>query len=323
MVEVMVALALSLIILAGVMHIFINNKQTYRVQGAFARLQESGRFATYFMTKDLRMAGYVGCGSKISTPENMADLDANGTADEVGSFNGSGIEGFQTANLPLALTDTINLTSADVVPGTDIVRIKRAASTGVRLKGNMSTVNANVQMDASTAAGIFQVNDYLFISDCEAADVFVANNVSTSGTTTTIAHSSSVNLGNFLSKPYQEDAEVYKFISTTYYLGYNAAGEVALYRQTLGNAAAMQVEELVEGVEDMQLLYGEDSDGDGTPNRYIDSATVGNWSNIVSVRIELTVRSLEDHLAAKLTAYGDHKLRRTFTTSVAIRNRVT
>lgn len=327
MIEVMVAMALSLIILAGVMHIFINNKQTYRVQEAFARLQESGRFATHFITKDLRMAGYAGCGSKIADPKNRTDYypppTGDGVEDVVGDFNGSGIEGYQSGDLPLQLTDAITLSSADVVPGTDIVRIKRATSTGVRLKGNMSAVNANIQLDAATAAGQFQDNDYLFISDCEAADIFVANNISVSGTTTTIAHPESVNKGNFLSKPYQEDAEVYKFISTTYYLGYNNAGEVALFRQTLGNAATMNVEELVEGVEDMHLLYGEDSNGNGTPNRYVDSATVGNWNNIVSVRIELTVRSLEDHLAAKLTAYGDHKLRRTFTTSIAIRNNVT
>ncbi|WP_455208147.1 PilW family protein, partial [Kaarinaea lacus] len=105
-------------------------------------------------------------------------------------------------------------------------------------------------------------------------------------------------------------------------IGYNNAGEPALFRQTLGNAASMTVEEIVEGVEDMQLLYGEDSDNDGTPNRYIDSATVADWNNIVSVRIELQVRSMEDNVAAKLTAYGDRKLRRTFTTSIAIRNRV-
>ncbi|MGD8569828.1 MAG: PilW family protein [Gammaproteobacteria bacterium] len=323
MIEVMVALALSLIILAGVMHIFINNKQTYRVQQAFARLQESGRFATHFITKDLRMAGYAGCGSKINNPVNMTDLDGDGNPDIVGKFTTSGIEGFQSTDLPIPLTDTVNLTSSDVVAGTDIVRIKRATSTGVRLKGNLATKDAQIQLDASTAAGVFQDNDYLFISDCEAADIFVANNVSSSGTTTTIAHPNSVNMDHFLSKRYQDDAEVYKFISTTYYLGYNNAGEVALFRQTLGNAATMNVEELVEGVEDMHLLYGEDSDGDGTPNRYVDSATVGNWNNIVSVRIELTVRSLEDHLSAKMTAYGDHKLRRTFTTSIAIRNNVT
>jgi len=325
-VEILVAVALSLIILAGVMHIFINNKQTYRVQEAFARLQESGRFGMHFITKELRMAGYVGCGSKINNPTNMADYyptpNGDDVADVVGNFNGSGIEGFQTSDLPLALTGALTLTTSEVVPGTDIVRIKRATSTGIRLKGNMNTVNANIQLDAATAAGVFQEDDYLFISDCEAADVFVANNVSNSGTTTTIAHSDSTNLDNFLSKTYQQDAEVFKFISTTYYLGYNVAGEPALFRQTLGNAASMNVEELVAGVEDMQFLYGEDSDDDGTPNRYVDSATVADWNNIVSIRIELQVRSIEDKVAAKLTAFGDHRLRRTFTTSIAIRNRV-
>jgi type IV pilus assembly protein PilW len=336
-VEILVGLALSLIILAGVMHIFINNKQTYRVQEAFARLQENGRFAMNFITKDLRMAGYVGCGGKVANPENRADYyppstdpdidHGDGIEDQVGNFFASGLEGFQTGDLPLALSDALTLSASDVVPGTDIVRIKRAASTGVRLKGNMTSVNANIQLDAATAAGVFQEFDYLFISDCEAADIFVANNVSSGATTTTIAHPESTNIGNFLSKPYQQDAEVYKFLSTTYYVGYNVAGEPALFRQTMGNAASMNVEEIVEGVENMQLLYGEDTDDDGTPNRYVDSATVtlnGDWNNIVSVRIELYMRSVEDNVAAKENPFhGDRKLRRTFTTSIAIRNSVT
>jgi len=96
-----------------------------------------------------------------------------------------------------------------------------------------------------------------------------------------------------------------------------------LFRQSLTNAGSTQIEEIVEGVEDMQFLYGEDSDDDGTPNRYVDSATVTDWNNIVSIRIELQVRSIEDNVTAKLTAFGDRKLRRTFTTSIALRNRVT
>lgn len=321
-IEIMVALALSLIILAGVMHIFLNNKQTYRVQEAFARLQENGRFAMQFITKDLRMAGYVGCGGKISSPNNIADLvPPNGTADEVAMFSASGIEGFEYSNLPVALSDSVTLTVTDVVAGTDIVRIKRAASTGARLTGNMTSDNANVQLDGTTALGLFQPDDYLFISDCEKADIFVANNVSAADNKITIAHSNSVNLDNKLSKAYQDDAEVYKFINSTYYIKTNTHGEPALFRRSLINAGNLTDEELVEGVEDLQLLYGEDTDDDASPNMYVDSNSVTDWNNVVAVRIEIQARSLDDNLSKKLTAYGDKRLRRTFTTSIAIRNR--
>ncbi|WP_455374912.1 PilW family protein [Kaarinaea lacus] len=325
LIEILVSLALSLIILAGIMHIFLNNKQTYRVQEAFARLQESGRFAMQFIVKDLRMAGYVGCGGKISTPVNIANYypppNGDTQADEVSMFTGSGIEGFEYSALPILLSDSVSLTTAKVLAGSDIVRIKRAAATGARLTGNMTSDNANIQLDGTTALGLFNVNDYMFISDCENADIFVANNVSASAGKITIAHSNSVNLDNKLSKAYQEDAEVYKFVNNTYYVGNNIAGEPALFRRTLLNAGALSEEELVDGIEDLQLLYGEDTDTDGAPNVYVDSGSVTNWSNIVAVRVELQVRSIEDNLSKSMTAYGDKRLRRTFTTSIAIRNR--
>ena len=323
LIEILVSMALSLIILAGVMHIFLNNKQTYRVQEASARIQESGRFAMHFITKDLRMAGYIGCGGKIAEPNNMADLidPHENNADVVSEFTGSGIEGFEFSDLPIQLSESISLTNTNVVATSDIVRIKRAASTGARLTGNMTSVNANVQLDGATALGMFQEDDYIFISDCEAADIFVANNVSSADDKITIAHPNSVNLGNNLSKPYQDDAEVYKLVNNTYYVGLNNAGEPALFRRSLLNASNLSEEELVDGIEELQLLYGEDTDDDGAPNLYVVSGDVNNWDNIVAVRIELQVRSIEDNLSTQLTAYGDRRLRRTFTTSIAIRNR--
>lgn len=330
-IEIMVALALSLTILAGVMHIFLNNKQTYRVQEAFARLQENGRFAMQFLAKDLRMAGYVGCGGKISDVKNMVDLEAptgndESDADDITVFNGSGLEGFEYSSLPIQLNGAVSLSTANVYPGadgngTDIVRVKRAASTGARLWGNMNTENAMIQLDGATALGLFQDDDILFISDCEKADIFVANNVSESSHPITIAHSDSVNVGNNLSKMYQRDAELYKFIVNTYYIGLNVAGEPALFRRSLLNAGNLSEEELVAGVEDLEILYGEDTDNDSSPNLYVDSNSVTNWDDVVAVRIELEVRSLEDNLSKEESVYGDRRLRRTFTTSIAIRNR--
>jgi len=335
-IEILVGLALSLIILAGVMHIFINNKQTYRVQEAFARLQENGRFAMHFLTKELRMAGFTGCAGKIAGPidDNIADFyppgnpQGDGDPDEVTLLNGSGIEGFEHTNLPIQLTEEISLNSADVIPGTDIVRIKRASTTGARVKnpgGGNPVDAASIKLDLTTAQGMFATNDYLFVSDCKNASIFVATEITENpgGQYINIAHGINVNTNSHREHVYEDDAEVFKLVNTTFYVAYNDADQPALFRKSLGNANTMHEEELVEGVEDMQLWYGEDMDGDGVPNKYVESSRVGNWDDIVAVRVVLQVRSIEDNLTKDPTDYKgneDRRLRRTFTTSIALRN---
>ena len=323
LVEIMVDLTVSLILMAGVMQIFISNKQTYRVQDAAARIQESGRFAAFFLTGDVRMAGFMGCGSTINQPVNMVDLNGDGVPDQVGDFSGNGLQGYEYgAGLSVPLSDTLTLTAADVIAGTDVITIKRAAGTGVRLDGNMGTVNANIQMDPATAGGMFQANDVLFISDCEYADIFAANNVSSGGGFITIAHSNSVNVGNFLSTTYNTDAEVMRMVNVAYYLAPGASGEPSLFRYAMGNNGVMTAEELVEGVEDMEITYGEDTDNDRNANLYVDANSVTDWTQVVSVRINLVVRSAVDNVTTGVTANGDRRLRRTFNTSITIRNRV-
>lgn len=58
LVEILVALVISLFLTAGVIQLFIGTKQTYRFHDALSRLQENGRFALDRMTWDIRMAGY-------------------------------------------------------------------------------------------------------------------------------------------------------------------------------------------------------------------------------------------------------------------------
>ena len=50
------------------------------------------------------------------------------------------------------------------------------------------------------------------------------------------------------------------------------------------NSVGPLVEELVEGVEDMQLLYGVDEDENGGVDRYQDASEVADWNDVVSVR---------------------------------------
>lgn len=319
-VEIMVGVAISLILLAGVMQIFLSNKHTYRVQEAFARLQENGRYAMQFLSQDIRMAGFFGCVSGVDTPNNIVNLDGVAGADPIAEFTGNGLTGLESSDLPLTLNPTTTLTS--VYDNSDILQIKRSSNTGIHVDGPMTALSTPIKLDPVTATGVFSDNDILFVTDCEKADIFAVSSITPQGGFINITHDVTNNTGNFLQKVYQDDAEVMKMVIHTYYLDTNSAGVPALYRASMGTNASINKEELVEGVEDMQLLYGVDTNDDNVVNKYVTSALVADFSDVVTVRITLTVRTIEDNIANEVTAEGDRRLRRKFTTSIAIRNRV-
>ncbi|HEX22585.1 MAG TPA: hypothetical protein ENH21_04065, partial [Chromatiales bacterium] len=243
-------------------------------------------------------------------------------ADSTADFTGSGLQGFEYSDLPITISNTQTLTMDDVLPNTDIISIARGEDMGIRLDGNLSSVNANIQLDAALAAGRFQAGDILVISDCVEGDIFAANSVSNGPGKVTIAHVNTVNTGNFLSKAYGPDAEVMALVNHIYFIGTGSSGQPALFRYALGNNGVMTAEELVEGVEDMQITYGEDTDGDRTANAYVDADTIGDMSQVVSTRVDFTLRSLEDNITASAGASGDRRLRRSFSSTTTIRNRV-
>jgi type IV pilus assembly protein PilW len=97
---------------------------------------------------------------------------------------------------------------------------------------------------------------------------------------------------------------------------------------------------LVEGIENMQILYGVDTD---TPlngaNYYVTANNIpdidGNgtpdWHRVVSIRISLLAVTLDDNLSAQPVPYTyngttttptDRKIRRVFNTTIALRNRL-
>ena len=60
LVELMVALLIGLILLAGVFQIYLSGRQSAHAQEDLARMQENGRYAMDLITRDLRRAGYWG-----------------------------------------------------------------------------------------------------------------------------------------------------------------------------------------------------------------------------------------------------------------------
>ena len=97
----------------------------------------------------------------------------------------------------------------------------------------------------------------------------------------------------------------------------------------LGNGNAVP-QPLIEGVENMQIWYGLDTDGDQAANTYVTAPAA--WNNVVSVRICLLLRSIEDRLVDQPITYQDcngnqttatdRRLRRSFISTFNLRNRI-
>ncbi|EAR20899.1 PilW family protein [Nitrococcus mobilis] len=281
LVEIMVALTLSLLLLGAVFQIFISAKTSYRMNEGLARLQETGRFAADILAGDIRMAGYQGCMTLDQLTPNVIVKNPP-----------SELLLYDPANLLRGQNNLASGNALGAVVGSDSLSIRKASTTAAHLTGNMTAVNANIQIDGNPSG--FKKNDILMITDCANADIFQASSVSNGSGTVTIAHASNVNTTNNLSKAYQSDARLMAFESSTYYVAdttrTNEAGEpiYALYVRRLGGTPV----ELVAGVEDMQVLYGEDGNADGSVDSYANAGAVADFANVLSVRVALLVDSV-------------------------------
>src|ERR1700754_494713 len=75
-VELMVAVTLSLILLGGVVTLFASSRKSYEGNEHLARMQETGRFALDQIIRDIRSAGYLGC-AKEAPFTNAVDTSTN------------------------------------------------------------------------------------------------------------------------------------------------------------------------------------------------------------------------------------------------------
>lgn len=296
LVELMVALAIGLIILAGVSTLFVSSKQTYTTQDRLARLQENARFAMQFIIKDLRMAGYYGCISDI-TPDSV-NSTLNNSSDF--AFNAQiPLEGLKNATGPWQPSGFATV-PAGIKAGTDAIAI-RMGDPNDNIYLNQEMPNTSAVLKVNNIAAL-SVGDIIMISDCTSADIMQISQLNS--TDPHIVHNAGAatpgNSTQQLSKAYSpstapDGTKVLKFVTRRYFIADGASGNPALFRQDNAGAAA----ELVEGIESLKILYGKDSDSDGIPNQYFKAGDAGlvsatDWSQIRTVRIGLLARTVNN-----------------------------
>ncbi|HHJ37996.1 MAG: hypothetical protein AXA67_12625 [Methylothermaceae bacteria B42] len=329
LVEIMVSLVAGLILTAGVIQIFVANKQTYRVAEASSRLQENARFMMELLSRDLRMAGYLGCATRDRTIVNTL----NDTTSFLYDFN-TAVEGLEaTSSSAWDTTPDNSITSP--LPGRDILTIRgvfgnetpitgQPSNTGDCTNAASHTANLKVANTSGLSAG-----DIVIAGNCSRASIFQITNVNTSSATV-VHNTGGSNPGNStkdLGACYAGNGSLTKISTRTFYIRNNPAGNPALYRKNDSSPA----EELIEGVENMQVLYGIDTDNDDSANQFVPANNVSDWSQVTSVRVSLLLQSTEDNITNAPQSYtfngatitpSDRRLRKVYTATFGIRNRL-
>jgi type IV pilus assembly protein PilW len=321
MIEMLVSMVLGAVLLGGMLQILMSTKQSYNLQEGLSRIQENGRFAMSLVTRDIRMAGFLGC-SRLVAPVNIANAPISLPPPSITGNNNV------TNNWNTSFCGASNA----CIAGTDAIAVIHANSCGAVVTALMAAVTDNIPIAATNTCNI-AAGDPLIVADCANSDIFRATNAAT----TSVAHSTASNSSASLSKVYGTDAEVLSYSALSYFIrvSSNAATPTvsSLWRFN-NNIAASTTNpiEIVEGIEDMQILYGADTDApqDGTANFYVPAGTVGlTMAQVVSVRITMLVASADDNLVANPAPYlfngntvtpTDRKIRRVFTSTIAVRN---
>jgi len=158
LVELMVAMALGLVILIGVVYVFAGSRASYRHQESYSAVQESGRIALELMGRDLRMAGHTGCGNlgflrHVSAPVNNPPLEAD-----------------------VSFDDATAITGTDNVAGTPDLVTLVAGSADFTTLTSMPSPN-EMELTSVAALGTVNPGDLLLLSDCVWTEVVVVQAV--------------------------------------------------------------------------------------------------------------------------------------------------
>lgn len=323
LIELMIALTVGLVILAGVLSLFLTNKQSYTLQSAVARIQENGRFSLDFMRPQLRLAGYSGCGnsqsvwtsaqnhSLLKSPSSSVDsfgqaltgYDYNGTS-EGSSYaittETPALDSSQNDWTPSIPVDVWTAISSFVIPGSDIIMIHSTVPGGLSVQNFPGNGNGDNVKTFQNNLPLSLQGQIAIVTDCTNAATFQITNVQGGNTvvhsgsgTYTPGNKANIKIGTSVGLP----ATLLTLQTYVYFIGRGADNGPALFVAQLNGASNNILgtpQELVPGVESMQILYGVDASGSGIASQYVSASDIGaNWStvNIVSVRIGLLVRS--------------------------------
>lgn len=352
LIELMIALALGLLLTLGVTQVYLSGNATYRQTQSMSYAQESTRFVSAILKPDIRSAGSFGClammgralDQVVENRLNAGPVVPPAQALQGWEFNNTGPGDDVTLDKFLATPAAGSWSS-----GTAGAPLPAALAGAAITNSDVLIVNAlsfiDQPVNAVTGGGQLTLADDSDIpanrvvlataEDCSEGELFQKTDGANASTITMAGGGGNPgNDGNsFNNTNYGPQTRVYEFVSTAFYIGQGTNGEPALFRRLLTPLQPPQ--ELVSGVETLQMMYGVNTAGNTTADVYLPADQVANWQQVVSVRLAVMTRgqneSLDDPNARNFDMLGsqvaqgnngDRRIRVVSVATIALRTRM-
>ncbi len=311
--ELVVALGLGALLSLGMVSVYLDSRRSEVFHHEYIGMQENGAYAQNLLRRELSQAGFFAAIADdielFAAPpggdcgDEAWALDTDRAIDFIDDFEGSltSVSGAQWQCL----------SALEVRPGTDIVSLKRSATEPSLSDGAFRAPLRAAEQTQWYLRVVRQTGqrEWVYIGPGEnfpAADRSMGSGV-----------------------------EYWPFYARIFYIrAYSTRagdGIPSLCVEQL-SANRMGTDCLVEGVEDMQIDFGLDLDGNGIPDRFTAAPTGAELEGAVTARVHLLLRSVAPlagyrdtrsyrlgnrHVEARLDGF----YRRVLTTTVTLRNR--
>ena len=308
-VELMIAMLLSLSLSTAVISVFVNNSYSFNQDENVARMQDDARHAVREIAFEMGMAGHY---AELHLPDTVTPdgalsigVDCGPTGElnwmyrmvDAGTENTWSISAIDNATSAEVVAAHSCFAAGEILPGTDVISIKRVAGA----KTDTPTAGAIYLRTNGTVGLLYQ------------APIPAVPSVVVAAPRADWLYSPSI----YFVRPYA-----------------NTPGDdlPTLCRKVLrGAGPSMTTECLATGIENLQVEYGVDTSEDGHPNLYLTAPSLTEIQDVVTARIFLLARTSEiDTRYTNDKTYsisnspdfipGDSFHRRVFSTSVTIRN---
>jgi type IV pilus assembly protein PilW len=262
LVELMIAITLSLVVTMVAIQVFSGSKQSFRVQESQSRLQENARFAIEYLGRSIRQTDFWG-GARTGTLKA-----GSGIGDSAGTSAACSKAWMTDYTRPLmgwtgaADSPLQACTGDDYVPDSDILVVRYADPNTF---GSSGPIVVKSRVGRNGAIGT--------VAEVNAA----IDGTATEGVPTYGYHAIVFFLRNFTSGG--------RVTPSLYWCIPDSTGGCT----GLGDSR----QPIIEGIEQMKFQYGLDTDNDLVADQYLSAdgiSTAAQWAQVISVRVNLIVR---------------------------------
>lgn len=306
LIEMLVGLAISSLIIVGTVFVYSQSRTSYALNDKQARLQEYGRYALSVLEPDLQLAGYFGFSNNPTDLRFMDPVSGN-------EYPVSQLE--QNDTKVVTAPDAIHTCGTNfvvdllaTVQGTNGAYFSAATDCQPKFDYQTDSDTLTIRRASTAVAAVSAAKLQLYVNELKRSNQFIFAAATAPG-------------------PIDDSREVHDLILHSYYIAQQSDASKTTpslrrkYLATKGGNPSIEDEEVLPGVEDMQVEFGIDSgDHDGiagvdvdedkngipdNPNglisRYVaadddvlktpTAAAGGRQAQVVAVRIWLRIRA--------------------------------